>query len=100
MKRGGILNRIDKQIWPDGADKAVQKLEPNVTLGTVSIFFVIFMAGLILSVIVLVVENCWYKLRHVKQETDVSFFKEEKMLTPALQNLAANGMDRTRRTSK
>jgi hypothetical protein len=58
------------------------------------------MAGVIFSVFVLVVENCWYKLRHVKQETDVSSFKQEKMVTHALQNLATNGMDRARRTSK
>jgi len=49
----------------------VQQLEPNVTLGTVSIFFVILLAGITLSILVLVVENCWYKLRHVKQETEV-----------------------------
>jgi len=49
----------------------VQQLEPNVTLGTVSIFFVILLAGIILSVLVLLVENCWYKMCHVKQETEV-----------------------------
>jgi high-affinity K+ transport system ATPase subunit B len=78
MKRGGLLNRIDKQIWPDDIDTAVQKLEPNVTLGTVIIFFVILLAGVVLSILVLMVENCWYKLRHVKQEADVSPFNGRK----------------------
>jgi len=49
----------------------VRQLEPNVTLGTVSIFFVILLAGIILSILVLVVENCWYKWHHVKQGTEV-----------------------------
>lgn len=80
----------------------MQQLESNVTLGAVSIIFVILIAGIILSVILLVVENCWYKLRHGKQETEVSSFKWQKLAPLAVQNLlvATNETDRTHRVSK
>jgi hypothetical protein len=74
-KQSGLLNRISKQIWSAGNYKAVQQLESNVTLGAVSIIFVILIAGVTLSIILLVVENCWYKLRHDKREREVSSFK-------------------------
>jgi hypothetical protein len=62
MKRSGLVDRINKQIWPDETNDAVQDAEPNVTLGTTAVFFVILSAGVVLSVLVLLVEILWYRL--------------------------------------
>jgi hypothetical protein len=66
MKRSGLLKRIDKQIWPDETAEAVHQSERNVTLRTVAIFLLILSAGVFISIVVLLMEICWYKFCHLK----------------------------------
>jgi Cu/Ag efflux pump CusA len=69
MKRSGLMTRIDKMIWPDETDGSVQGTERNVTLSTMSIIFVILCAGIVVSVFVLMVENCWLRLYRFKHRS-------------------------------
>lgn len=69
LKRSGLVDRINKQIWPEDTDDAVQQARPSVTLGTTGIFFVILSAGVVLSVLVLLAEIWWQKQCPVRRRT-------------------------------
>jgi hypothetical protein len=80
MKRSGLVDRINKQIWPDEAGNAVQDAESNVSLGATTVFFIILCLGVILSVLILLVEICWNRLYGFNQRTTrVSSLKRQEL---------------------
>jgi hypothetical protein len=79
MKRSGLLKRIDKQIWPDEMAEAVHQSERNVTLGTIAIFLFILCAGVIISIVVLLMEICWYKFCQLKLKKTKVSSKQQKL---------------------
>jgi hypothetical protein len=56
MKRTGILTRIEDKAWPPKYIEILQEPPSSVTLETVSVFFVILLAGIMASVFVLAAE--------------------------------------------
>jgi hypothetical protein len=56
MKRTGILTRIEGNAWPPKYSEILEDPPSSVTLETVTVFFVILLAGVMTSVFVLAVE--------------------------------------------
>lgn len=79
MKRGGLLKRIDKQVWPDETDRSAHQSEPNVTLGTVAIFLFILCMGIASSVVVLLLEICWYKFLQLRKRKTKLRSKQQRL---------------------
>jgi hypothetical protein len=58
---------------------AVHQSERNVTLGTVTIFLFILCAGVVVSIVVLLIEICWYKFCQLKWKKTQLYSKEQKL---------------------
>ncbi|XP_021920429.1 glutamate receptor ionotropic, kainate 5-like [Zootermopsis nevadensis] len=64
MRRSGILNRIRKDAWwEDLEDDFRGASAGGTTLDTVTVFYHILAAGLLLSTFLVVLEKMWWKMR-------------------------------------
>jgi hypothetical protein len=56
MRKAGILQRIDNNYWLRKPEEILQDRPVSVTLETVSVYFVLLVAGILISAVFLIVE--------------------------------------------
>jgi hypothetical protein len=68
MRRTGILNRIRRNAWLQDLDDDLEVTPAGTTLDTVTVFHFILAAGLLLSIILLALENMWWRTVQLRNE--------------------------------
>jgi hypothetical protein len=66
MRRSGILLQLPKRHWPPLITDMAEDIPTTVELATVEIIFIILAAGVFTSVLILIMEPLFQRLRHYK----------------------------------